>query len=200
MCRVKASPLILHKGSRQVEDPRPQIPDRSPKAERARGTGQVHPWGNGPAGGRGGEGAGKGGGAVWRVSPIKGQPAQFHGETQPSTTMTDPYFREARKMHFKPYLQALRLVLTQVPARWVRRLAQAGPVWPTTVSQLVLHRGDSTASPSFSFTPAPDTSRLPRMPHGRWWFRHIPHIRVPEDTGSRAGRSWTSLWSSSDTR
>ncbi|CAI9173755.1 unnamed protein product [Rangifer tarandus platyrhynchus] len=39
-----------------------------------------------------------------------------------------------------------------------------------------------------------------RMPHGRWWLQRIPHIRVPEDAGGRAGRRWTSLPSSSDAR
>ena len=112
MGHVRAS-LILHKGSRQAEALRPQIPDRSPKAERPRGTGQVHPWRKGPAEGVRVE-------AVWRVSPIEGQPAQFHGETWPPQRRWTYTSKKPEKMHFKPYLQTLRLGLTQVPALLVR--------------------------------------------------------------------------------
>ena len=110
MGRVRAS-LILHKGSRQAEALRPQILDRSPKAERPRGTGQVHPWRKGPAERVRVE-------AVWRVSPIEGQPAQFHGETWPPQRRW--LQRSQKKMHSKPYLQTLRLGLTQVPVLLVR--------------------------------------------------------------------------------
>lgn len=170
VCRVRASPLILHKGSRQVEALRLKF--RTEVLWRARGTGQVHPWGNGPAGG----GAGRGG---VESPPIKGQPAQFHGETQPSTTKTDPYFREARKMH----LNRIPGTSFGVDASPCSVGKKAGPVWPTAVSQSVLlHRGDSTASPSFSFTPPRHLPAFPGCPTAGGGFSTFPHIRVLEDT------------------
>lgn len=88
--RESFSPLILHKGSRQVEAPRPQIPDESPLA--CKRDGSSPPWGRRACW----EGRG---GAVWRSPPHQGQPAQFRGETQPSTS-DRPILQRSQKNAF----------------------------------------------------------------------------------------------------
>lgn len=126
---------------------------------------------------------------MWRVRPIKGQPAQFHGETQPSTTKTDPYFREARKMHFKPYLQVLRLVLMQVPARWVRRLAQSGP--RLSVSQFFFTGTTAPPLPPSALHPPPTPPAFPGCPTAGGGFSTFPtsgSLKTPEVEREGAGR------------